>query len=98
MGIGLKYTKEYNLIIILYVICSLMLREGCKFRVFEIKLLRRIFGLNSKEVTAGWRKLHNEELHNMHSSPNTVKTIELKRVKWVYHVECTGEKYTTMKT
>jgi hypothetical protein len=49
---------------------SLTLREEHKLRVFENRVLRRIFGLKRDEVTGGWRKLRNEELHNLYSSPN----------------------------
>jgi hypothetical protein len=55
-------------------------------------VLRRIFGPNSKEVSAGLRKLRNEELHNLYSSPNRIRTIVLKRVKWVHHLVHMGEK------
>jgi hypothetical protein len=46
-------------------------------------VLRRIFGLKRDEVTGGWRHLHNEELHDLHSLPNIIRIIKLKRVRWV---------------
>jgi hypothetical protein len=51
-------------------IWSLTLREEHRLRVFESRALRIIFGLKRDEVTGGWRKLHNEELHNLYSFPN----------------------------
>jgi hypothetical protein len=50
---------------------SLTLKEEHRLRVFQNRVLRRIFGPKRDEVTAGWRKLHNEELHNLYSSPNS---------------------------
>jgi hypothetical protein len=52
---------------------SLALREEHRLRVFENRVLRRIFGPNTDEVTEDWRKLHNEELHNLYSSPDIVR-------------------------
>jgi hypothetical protein len=45
-------------------------------------MLRRVFGLRGDEVTGGWRKLHNEELHNFHSSQNIIKMIKSRRISW----------------
>jgi hypothetical protein len=56
--------------------CSLKLREEHKLRVFENRVLRRIFGPKRNEGTGGWRKLHNEELHNLYSSPNIIRMIK----------------------
>jgi hypothetical protein len=50
--------------------------------VFENRLLRRIFGTKRDEVTGEWRKLHNEELHNLYSSPNIIRMIKSKRMRW----------------
>jgi hypothetical protein len=55
---------------------SLALREEHRLRVFENRLLRRTFGPKRDEVTVGWRKLHNEELHNLYSSPSTGRSIK----------------------
>jgi hypothetical protein len=52
---------------------SLALREEHRLRVIESRVLRRIFGPNRDEVTGDWRKLHNEELHNLYSSPDIVR-------------------------
>jgi hypothetical protein len=51
---------------------SLSLREEQRLRLFENRVLRRIFGLKGDGVTGGWRKLHNKELHNFYSSPSTI--------------------------
>jgi hypothetical protein len=56
--------------------------------VFENRVLRRIFGPKRDEVTVEWRKLHNEEFHNLYSSPNIIKS---RRRKWAGHVERMGE-------
>jgi hypothetical protein len=55
-------------------------------RVFENRVLRRIFGPKSDEITGGWRKLHNEKLHNMYSSPSKIKMFMLKRKRWAGQV------------
>jgi hypothetical protein len=54
--------------------------------VFENRVLRRIFGPKRDEVTEGWRKLHNEELHNFYSSPSIIRTIKSRRMRWARHV------------
>jgi hypothetical protein len=50
--------------------------------VFENRMLRRVFGSRRVEVTGGWRKLHNEELHNLHSSPSIVRMVKSRRMIW----------------
>jgi hypothetical protein len=52
----------------------------------------RIFGPKRDEVIGGWRKLHNEELHNLYSSPSIIRIIKLRRIGWVGHVARTGGK------
>jgi hypothetical protein len=59
--------------------------------VFENKVLRRILGPKRDEVTGGWRKLHNEELHGLHSSPTIFRVIKARRIRWVGHVARMGE-------
>jgi hypothetical protein len=59
--------------------------------VFENRVLRRIFGPKRDEVTGNWRKLHNEELHNLYSSPNIIRTTKSKRSRWTGYVARMGE-------
>jgi len=70
---------------------SLTLREERKLRVFENMVLRRIFGPRSDEVTGEWRRLHNEGLNDLYSSPNIVRVIKWKRMRWARHVARMGE-------
>jgi hypothetical protein len=65
--------------------------------VFENSVLRRIFGPERDEVTGEWRKLHNEELPNLYSSPNIIRQIELRRMRWAGHVACMGEERIVYK-
>jgi hypothetical protein len=62
-----------------------------RLRVFENRVLRRIFGPKRKEVAGSWRKLHNVELHNLYTSPNIIRVIKSRRVRWVRYVACVGE-------
>ena len=66
------------------------LREKRMLRVFENRVVRRIFGPKRNEVTGEWRKLHNEELNNLYSSPNIIWVIKSKRMPWAGHVTCMG--------
>ena len=68
------------------------LREERKLRVFENMVLRRIFGHRMDEVTGEWRRLHNEELNDLFSSPNIVRVIKTRRMGWAGHVTRMGEK------
>jgi len=68
------------------------LREERKLRVLEKMVLRRIFGPRSDEVRGGgWRRLHNEELNDLYSSPNIVRVIKSRRMSWAGHVAPMGE-------
>jgi hypothetical protein len=69
----------------------LTLREEHRLKVFENKMLRRIFGPKRDEVPEGWIKLHNEGLHNLNSSPNIIRMIRL-RMRWAGHVARMGKK------
>jgi len=69
-----------------YETWSLTLREERKLRVFENMVFRRIFGPRTDEVTGEWSRLHNEELNDLYSSPNIVRVIKSKRMKWAGHV------------
>jgi hypothetical protein len=67
-------------------------REELRLRVFENRVLRRIFGLKRDEVTGEWRKLHNEELHDLSSSQSIIRIIESRGIRWAGHVAQMGEK------
>jgi hypothetical protein len=90
-----KPNKIYKTVILPVVLygCktwSLTLREEHGLRVFENRVLRRIFG-PKREVYGSWRKLHNDELHSLYSSPNIVRVIKVRRLRWVGHVAHMGE-------
>jgi len=70
---------------------SLTLREERKLRVFENMVMRRIFGPLRDEVTGEWRRLHNGELNDLYSSPNIVRVIKWRRMRWAGHVARMGE-------
>ena len=70
---------------------SLTLREERKLRVFENMVLRRICGPRRDEVTGEWRRLHNEELNDLYCSPNIVRVIKSRRMRWAGHVARVGE-------
>jgi len=66
------------------------LREERRLRVFENRVLRRIFGLKRDEVTGEWRKLHNEDLNDLYYSPNIIRLIKSRRMRWTGHVARMG--------
>jgi hypothetical protein len=70
---------------------SLTLREEQRLRVFENRVLRRIFGPKRDEATGEWRRLHNEELNDVYSSPNIIRVIKSRRMRWVGYVARTGD-------
>jgi hypothetical protein len=91
----IKIYKTVILSVVLYG-CEtwcLTLREEHRLRVFENRVLRRIFGPKREEVGSG-RKLHNDELHDLYSSPNTVRVIKSRRMRWAGHVARMGEVFT----
>jgi hypothetical protein len=67
-----------------------------RLRVFEKRVLRRIFGPKRDEVTGGWRKLHNEEFHNLYSSASIIRVIKSRRMSWAGHIAQMGEKTNAM--
>ena len=71
---------------------QLTLREECKLRVYENRVLRRIFGPKQDEVTREWRKLNNCELNDLYCSPNIVQVIKSRRMKWAGHVAHMGDR------
>jgi hypothetical protein len=72
------------------------LREECRLRLFENRVLRGIFGPKRDEVTGEWKKLHNEEPNDLYYSTNIIRVIKLRRIRLVGHVACMGrgEVYT----
>jgi hypothetical protein len=80
------YTVNIILPVVLYGCETLTLREEHRLSVFENRVLRRIFGLKRDEVMSGWRKLHNEELHNLYSSPSIIRMIKSRRMRWAGYV------------
>jgi len=89
--------KLERTIILPVVLCgcetwSLTLREERRLRVFENRVLRRIFGPERNKVIRVGRKLHNEELNYLYSSPNIVWVIKSRRMRWAGHVVCMGER------
>jgi hypothetical protein len=76
---------------------SLTLREERRLRVSENRVLRRICGPRRDKVTGEWRKLHKEERHDLHYSPNIIRVIKLRRMGWSGQVACMG-KETIWKT
>jgi hypothetical protein len=83
-------TKIYRSIILLVVLYgyktwSLTLREERRLKVFENRVLRRIFGPKRDKVIREWRKLHNEELNDLYSSSHIVRTMKSRRMRWAGH-------------
>jgi hypothetical protein len=75
-----------------YETWSLTLSDDYRLRVFENRVLRRIFGPKRDEVTGEWRKMHNEELHDLYSSPSTIRMLRSRTMRWAGHVARMGEK------
>jgi hypothetical protein len=91
-NVKVKIYKTIILPVVLYgcETWSLTLREEHRLRVFENRVLRRIFGPKRDEVTGEWRKLHSGELHNLYSSPDINRQIKSRRMRWAGHAACMG--------
>jgi hypothetical protein len=90
----LKNIQNYNFACILYG-CgtwSLTVRKEHRLMMCENRILRRIFGLKRDVVIGGLRNLHNEELHNLYSSPSVIRMIQTRRMRWAGHVALLGKK------
>jgi hypothetical protein len=91
-NLKIKIYKTVILPVVLYgcETWSLTLGEEHRLRVFENRVLRRIFG-PKREEDGSWRKLHKDEFHGLYSSPNIVSVIKSRRLRWVEHVARMGE-------
>jgi hypothetical protein len=87
-NVKVKIYKTIILPIVLYgcETWSVTLREEHRLRVFENRVVRGIFGPKRGEVTGEWRKLHSGELHNLYSSPDIIRQIKSRRMRWAGHV------------
>jgi hypothetical protein len=92
-NVKVKIYKTIILPVVLYgcETWSLTLREEHRLRVFENRVLRRIFGSKRDEVTGEWRKMHSEELHNLYSYPDITRQVKSRRMRWAGHVARMGE-------
>ena len=92
-------SRSYSYIILLYGFetLSLTLREECRLRVFENRILRRIF-VSKRDYNGEWRRLHNKELHSLYRSPNIVRVIKYIRLRWVGYVTTMEEGTSDFKS
>jgi len=74
-----------------YVFLLLCMFYSRRLRVFQNRVMRRVFGPKRDEVTGEWRKLHNEELSDLYSLPNIVRLVKSRRMRWAGHVARMGE-------
>ena len=88
-----KIYRNITLPLVLYgcETCSLTLREERSLKVFENRVLRRIFGSKRDVITGKWRKLHKEELKYLYPSPNIVRVSKSRRMRWADHAAHTGK-------
>jgi hypothetical protein len=93
-NVKIKIYRTIMLPVVLYGCesLSLTLRGECRQRVFENRVLRRIFGPKRDEVTRKWRTLNNKELYALYSSPNIILVIKSRRLRWAGHVARIGER------
>jgi hypothetical protein len=93
-------SAEFSAAVTLVTICKLFsliqffltLREEYRLRVYQNRVLRRIFESRKDEVTGGWRKLHNEERRDLYSSPSIIIIIKSRRIRWGGSCSTKGEK------
>jgi hypothetical protein len=98
-NVKVKIYKTIILSVVLYgcETWSLTLREEHRLRVFENRVLRRIFGPKRDEVTGEWKKLHNEHHHILYFSPDIIRQIKSRRLRWAGHVAHMGEERNVYK-
>jgi hypothetical protein len=98
-NVKVKIYKTIILAVVLYgyETWSLTLMEEHRLSVFENRVLRRIFGPKRDEVMGEWRKLHNEELYNLYSSPDIIRKIKSRQMRWVGHMVRMGEERKVYK-
>jgi hypothetical protein len=98
-NVKVKIYKTIVLPVVLYgcEIRSLTLKEEHILRVFQNRVLRRIFGPKRDEVKEEWMKLHSQELHNVYSSPDIIRQIKARRMRWAGYVACMGEERKVYK-
>jgi hypothetical protein len=98
-NLKVKIYKTIILPVVLYgcETWSLTLREEYRLKVFENRVLRRIFGPKRDEVMGDWRKLHSGELHNLYSSPDIIRQIKSRRMRWAVHEAHVGEGRNLLK-
>jgi hypothetical protein len=95
-NLKIRIYKTIILFVVLYGCenLSLTLREEHRLRVFENRVLRRIFGPKRDEATSDWRKLHNKELHGLYFSPSIIGILKSRRIRWTGHVARMGRRGT----
>jgi hypothetical protein len=76
----------------------LHIKEKHRLRIFENSILRRLLRRKREEMTGGWRRLHNEELHKLYASSNIIRVNKLRRMKWAGHVACMRQNYFCRKS
>jgi hypothetical protein len=93
-NLKIKIYRTINLPFVMYgcETWSLTLREERRLRVLENRVLWRILWLKRHEVTGEWRKLHNEELDDLYCSPNIIRLVKTKRMRWAGHLARMGER------
>jgi len=90
--IKIHRTIIFPIVLYRYETWSLTLKEERRQRVFENRVLRRIFGPKRDDVTGNWRKHHNEELNDLYTTSNIIRAIKSRRMRWAGHVAPMGER------